>query len=313
MKANLAKPLVAGFLGVLVLGIWWAARRSPASPSPPPDRPVEAEPIPPAPLPHAVVTSAVAVDVSRINGQGATASTRDVSPTPQRPAWVDLLLTNGATQIPYAQLVALPISKDALDSLLRRFTELPALPFTNKFGIAQALAYVADERVVDLYQRTLFKDYQGLRLTQADADLITGLVVLMGHLASRYDEALDFLRPGLDEAYWRSNVTWTIEGDSPAGSLVASSIRGLALCGKQEGWDVVLQKRQTASPEYLKRYAGSMVDAAAWWAAIRDHGRDYLAGKKDRAGMDLFVQWASTKEGLEWRRWAARINGTPEP
>ena len=234
-----------------------------------------------------------------------------------RPAWVELLLTNGAASVPYQETAT--ASPEVVSELLSRYETLPAIPFTNRAGIARALGFYGDERVVAMFRRTLIHDYRGLSLSEADGDLLCGLVVLMGHLAARYDSAFDFLGPGLEESYWSTNVTWRIartspmrdvDGDSPVRELVRCTIHALALSARDDAWQLVLERKRTSGPAYLSSYAGEMVDSAARRRVLLDQGRSYLM---TNSGWELFARWAQTPEGLEWRRWSARIKGVPEP
>ena len=102
------------------------------SPDPKPAVPPAGEPRPPTPDSPAGETTQAAP---------AAAAGPALTPLP-RPGWVEVLLTNGAAEIPYPVLHAQPVGRDVVDVLLKRFDELPALPFRNKLGIAQALADV---------------------------------------------------------------------------------------------------------------------------------------------------------------------------
>lgn len=92
-----------------------------------------------------------AVPVHPTSAGGLSPSPTATGPTESRlprPVWVDRLLRDPTTRIPYPELVAQPVGRDIVDALLKRFDELPALPFTNKFPLAQALAVVGDERAL---------------------------------------------------------------------------------------------------------------------------------------------------------------------
>lgn len=228
-----------------------------------------------------------------------------------RPAWVDRLLRDPATRVPYPELVAQPVGRDIVDALLKRFDELPALPFTNKFPLAQALAVVGDERVLRLFQRVLFEDYRGQRLEVNDGLHLSSLLVLTGHLAARYPQALALLRDGLNEEFWATNITWSMDDVyPPSQTLVNSSILGLAMTGRDDAWEWVLAMKREGDQEYLDRHASRMVDAATARRYLLDYGRAYLA---TNSSWKLFLRWADTPEGKEWRAWAARIHGLPPP
>jgi hypothetical protein len=61
-------------------------------------------------------------------------------------AYVDRLLADGRTIVPYADQQALNSADIGL--LVKRYREIPSV--TNKWGITAALAYRGDDRVVDL-------------------------------------------------------------------------------------------------------------------------------------------------------------------
>lgn len=311
MKAKYSKIVAVVFLGGVLGTVWWATRRLPPWNYPPQDELSQTVPhLQTSPQENAacVSTATTWTPTSGLESGVKTAG----SPVALTPAWVELLLSNGALKIPYTLITAQPVSKETIDRLLRRYAELPALPFTNKMGIAQALAYIGDERVIDLFSQTLFEDCQGLRLSEEDAELIAGLLVLMGHLAARYDCALDFLRPGLEEAYWLSNITWTIEGVSPAGLLVVQTIRGLGFSSREKGMDLLLHKRQTADQGYLRNYAPSIKEAIAWWYIIRQLGRANIPTNA-HSQLALLVNWSRTKEGQAWEQWMAEIRAGRQP
>jgi len=313
MRVDNTKALVVGSAGALMLGLWWAVHRAPAPVGEHSAASSEAVPVQHLVLLRPAIDRGAATSVAAPSSVAVVEQPTNGRPAVQRPLWVEVLLTNGAATIPYDQLVAQPLSEQALDSLARRYGELPARPFRNRFGIARALAYVGDERVVGLFRETLFNEHQAVRFPQAEPHPVTGLVVLMGHLASRSDTALDFLRLGLEEDCWQSNVTWTIEGASPAGLLVDSTIRALALSGREEAWSLVLETRHSADAAYIKHHSSAMLDAAVWWATIRDHGRAHAATRTFQDDLEQHLRWAKTPEGMGWRRWAARVQGREEP
>jgi hypothetical protein len=211
-------------------------------------------------------------------------------------------------------LLAQPVGRDVVDVLLKRFDELPALPFRNKLGIAQALADVGDSRVGDRFRRALFEDYRGQYLTHDDGLALCSLVSLRGHVARRHPEALALLRQGLNEEFWETQIPWWWEqGDIPMPLqeiLVVSAISGLARSGRDEAWEWVLEKKRENNPRYLERYAKFMVEAAAERRYLLDHGPAFPPTEQF---IDYFFRWARTPEGREWRRWRAQILGDPLP
>jgi hypothetical protein len=178
-------------------------------------------------------------------------------------AYVDRLLTNGRTIVPYADQAFL--NPTDIELLVARYHEIPSV--TNKWGITAALAYRGDDRVVDLFWNTLIREYAGRRFSESRQDTIEAmqlatLMSFLGYQASRSERAFAVLRKGVQPTFWQTNVTWSVHGWTAAGYLVEAAIKGLAWSGRDDAWQVVLDLKTKADAAYLKQYSAAMVDAA---------------------------------------------------
>ena len=220
-------------------------------------------------------------------------------------AYVDRLLADGRTIVPYAERT--PLNSNDIGILIARYREIPSV--TNKWGIALALAHRGDERVVDLFWNTLTKECAGRSFQDSVEGFTEGvqtsaLMRLMGLVAARSQRAFTLLRNGVVPAFWQTNAAWRIAGEPATRFLVECCIEGLACSQRADAWQVVLDLKAAAEPAYLRTYSGTMVDAAFLHYRLAMGGWQYL--QTNRTSM---IEWQRTPEGRAWEEWFYRVSG----
>jgi hypothetical protein len=226
-------------------------------------------------------------------------------------AYVDRLLAEGREIVPYADQT--PVNSNDIGMLVARYHEIPSV--TNKWGITAALAYRGDGRIVDLFWNTLTQEYAGRRFSDSlqetsEAIQLATLMSFLGYQATRSERALDLLTNGIQPSFWQTNVTWSVHGQPASYYLVGASIKGLALSGRGDAWQVVLDLKTNAAASYLKQYSGAMVDAAFYHYRLVNRRVGHSTNKNPLA--DLLAWEENTPDGLAWQQWHDKVLGVDE-
>lgn len=220
-------------------------------------------------------------------------------------AYVDRLLADGRLIIPYAGRT--PLNSNDIGILITRYREIPSV--TNKWGIALALAWRGDERVVDLFWDAVTKERNGRDFPDTSQGFTEGvqtasLMYLMGVAAARSERAFTLLPNGVNLAFWETNATWQVAGEPAARFLVESCINELAASQRADAWQVVLDLKAKADPAYLRKYSGAMVDAACLHHRLAVGGWPYVYTSKTS-----LAEWGQSAEGRAWVEWDRRVSG----
>lgn len=205
-----------------------------------------------------------------------------------------------------------PPAAEHFQQLLARYREIKSV--TNKLSIAGALAVSGGDEVADLFFNTVTRDYQGREVTMSEGMQLGHLIVLLGQVARRSEQAFDSLRRGTDPEFWRTRITWrTPLLDDSSQILVKSCIRGLAIVGHDEAWAHVLNLASNAPAAYLRTFAPTFLEAA-YDHDGRVSGRS--APNRGKRGITEYLEdytsWKATPTGRQWTAWYDR-HAQPAP
>jgi len=175
---------------------------------------------------------------------------------------------------------------------------------------------IGDERALGLLTNALTKEYMGRQLTHREGQDLGQVAECLGFLARRYDSAFDFLKQGIDPAFWSQQP-------GPSGAYVsirgfaADCLRGLAVSRRPEVQTIFDTIRAKSTPAVARNLSSSLVDAAFWYRMQQQYGDAWDNGEVYRVGdfdayMRMFEDWSQTPEGRDWNRWADRAKGIPE-
>jgi len=187
----------------------------------------------------------------------------------------------------------------------------------KKARIARVLAHIGDERVLGLLTNPLTREYMGRQLTHREGQDLGQVAECLGFLARRYDSAFDFLKQGIDPAFWSQQP-------GPSGAYVsmrgfaADCLRGLAMSRRPEVQTILDTIRAESTPAVARNRSSSLVTAAYSYRMQQQYGDAWDNGEVYRVGdfeadMRRFEDWSKTPEGLDWRRWSRKAQGIPEP
>jgi hypothetical protein len=233
-------------------------------------------------------------------------ATPSASTTIPHAACVDRLLADGGKGVPYADVMHLHTNDVRV--LIERYRSISCI--TNKLGIAAALAWQRDDRIVDLYWNTLTKEYANRDFQDNRQDTyewfgVIHLVELLGFQAAHSERAYALLTNGVRQRFWQTNVSWTIERRPASDVLVRESIVGLALSGRVDAWGLIEKLKQTPDELYLRKFGGAMVDAAHVHYLFSQGGMEYVLGHRTLTDM---LRWnRDTVDGRAWDEWDRKI------
>lgn len=184
------------------------------------------------------------------------------------------------------------------------------------------LAFVGGDASVATLRHTLTDEFAGKRLTGGgkeysnQASMIQNMILAIGFLAARNDKAFELLKEGTDPWFWQKNVRWESRyGSDSFGIMAGRCIQALGISGRKEVpeiLDTLSKERLINEPDpapFKRTLSGSVVDAAFYFAVIRDEGRNSLYAELFDNHSDLLdehgrrQQWRATAEGKRWSEW----------
>ena len=209
------------------------------------------------------------------------------------------------------QMTGLPLIDTAgEDLLIQKYREIDA--FTNKPGLIRLMAYTGGDKVFELFAHTLTNELAGRTLTRTDGAIVGNIPQLIGILARKSDPAFEFLKAGMQPAFWKQNATWKTQTGSDLPRILAENcLSGLALSGRKEGGEIINGLRNGTSNPYVREICSGAVDAAFKLDLITQYGiagfLDNVANGDINVTMKAFETWLKTTNGMSWRSWRQNV------
>lgn len=209
------------------------------------------------------------------------------------------------------QMTGLPLIDTAgEDLLIQKYREIDA--FTNKPGLIRLMAYTGGDKVFELFAHTLTNELAGRTLTRTDGAIVGNIPQLIGILARKSDQAFEFLKAGMQPAFWKQNATWKTQTGSDLPRILAENcLSGLALSGRKEGGEIINGLRNGTSNPYVREICSGAVDAAFKLDLITQYGiagfLDNVANGDINVTMKAFETWLKTTNGMAWRSWRQNV------
>jgi len=203
-----------------------------------------------------------------------------------------------------------PLSEAETAELIQRYAATDSI--TNKYRIARILAFAGSTQAVSLFTTALTEEFSRRSVTTSEQAMLLHLPELLGLLAGKDDQALDFLIRGCTAEFWRATEYWYSDGGRiPDSVWAAQCIQGLALSGRPESKALLDRYRDDPSLAARLQIGSAMVDAAFLSDLMREHGPmktmdDYLNDPED--AMRYFGLWKGTTNGIWWDEWRHRVN-----
>ncbi len=201
-----------------------------------------------------------------------------------------------------------------------------ATNLNQRGSLVWGLAFVGGDASVEALRHMMTDEFAGRKLTGGEessneAGMLQDTLFAVGVMAARNQKAFELLKQGTDPWFWQKNVSWESRyGPDNYGIMAGRCIQGLGISGRKEVPEILeaLSKRRLLNepdPAPFKRtLCGEMVDAAFYFAVIRDEGRDALYGRLFTDSGDTLdpdgrrERWSATPEGKRWREWYAEFS-----
>ena len=203
-----------------------------------------------------------------------------------------------------------PLSPELEAELIGYYRSLPSI--TNKLGLAWGLAGAGGEASVELLIYSLTQEYAGRRFDYVGEGVQLGLLArFLGLAAAHSERAYQFLRDGLNPAFWSTNATWSAPFFDPSSALPEDCISGLAISGRDDAWQLILDLKDSVDTNYIRHVSGSICGAAYYRAMIAEMGRiEFLDNLWcTEASIRRVGEWWKTPAGKEWHEWMERVQG----
>jgi hypothetical protein len=228
---------------------------------------------------------------------------------PELPAQIQAYLAQPNQRPKMTGLPLVDATGEAL--LIQKYREISGL--TNKSGLINLMAYTGGDKVFELFANTLTNALAGRTLTRADEAIVGYMPQLIGILARKSDPAFEFLKAGLQPAFWQKNATWkTQTGSDQPRILIGACINGLALSGRKEGKEIVYGFRTLGANPYLRAIDGSVVDSVFMLDSIDQNGLEAYLDSRTVGDLETVMQpfetWLKTTNGMAWRAWMQKVD-----
>ena len=163
---------------------------------------------------------------------------------------------------------------------------------SQKVMLTWALACVGNAEVVTNFMRLLTTQFKGKEISPRQELVCLNTLQALGLLAARYEAPYEFLRKGVNGAFWQTNDFWiSSRGYKSAGLLAAWSIRALGLSGRPEALQTLASLRKKGAeykikehPEYLRRFSDDLAKAVSDCEAFQE------------LGANAFQKWTLTRK-----------------
>jgi hypothetical protein len=205
-----------------------------------------------------------------------------------------------------------PADKDILLQLYRQETNL-----VKKGSLTEALGFIGDEEVVEIFKHTLSDQYAGRKLKAGNPDVneefVMGATVAgLGFLANKSDSAYDIIQKGIDPKFWKEYCKFTpATGADFYGSLAGESILAIGRSGRSDALKILESLKPLPLVNDLDNtimrmsFDGAVFDAAFANDIIAQQGMDYYKYLyfNLNASLERMREWQKSGIGLEWDKW----------
>ena len=222
--------------------------------------------------------------------------------------------------IPLSVLQSLRAEDESI--LIAAYQHTPNL--IERRSLTWTLGYIGSDRAVEVLKHALTDEFKGRMLTGGngtettdEAHIMCETVQALGLAAMKNEAAFNFVKQGTDPWFWKRTIGWTSSNKADDyGMLASDAIVATAQSGRKEVPTILeeLSKQplmNTTDPRpYRRNLSGAVVDAAFFYAVIRDQGREAYMGMfltSEGEGIyddgNRYAKWSATPEGQKWGEW----------
>ena len=185
---------------------------------------------------------------------------------------------------------------------------------SQKRGLTWALGFSGSEAAVQTLVKAMTTEYAGQELSLKQMGDVHLVLPMLGVLAQRSQQAIDFLTTAADPDYWKENQPWlpgSIFAENLHWRLAGGSISALGASGDEAALQTVLARVHAENAEYQSKLAASVVSSVFYHHMQREYGSDFLFNEVLYDGsimMSAYRVWShTTEQGREWTGWANEL------
>ena len=182
---------------------------------------------------------------------------------------------------------------------------------TNKCALTWALAAVGSDAAATAFKETLTMDYNGRVMTLPEWKVMADTLEVMGFIASRSNNAYDFVLEALSEDFWKRHRLWQApfpQEEAYANTrFVGLAVHSLGASGRP-GASEKLSELSEANPDAIGGIVGPIATAAFYYEIAKEKGSDTLL-KYHLSHMvyEEYQRWTETENGRKWHDWSMRV------